>query len=108
MCAGAADGVIVHIPGTSFDARTDSAGSFHLSYVQPGTYTLVALRGGIRIGAQSGVVVVKHKITDLGVWEICRDADNDGYTEDVDCNDGNNAIHPDADELCGDGLDNNC
>ena len=35
------------------------------------------------------------------------DADNDGFSSEVDCDDGSAAVHPDADELC-DGIDNNC
>jgi hypothetical protein len=37
------------------------------------------------------------------------DDDGDGYTEDQgDCNDANGSINPNAAEVCGDGLDNNC
>ncbi len=36
------------------------------------------------------------------------DADGDGYVEEEDCDDGNAAINPDADELCDGGIDNNC
>ncbi|MEZ4474392.1 MAG: MopE-related protein [bacterium] len=38
----------------------------------------------------------------------CRDCDGDGFTEaEGDCDDGDPAIHPGAEELC-DGLDNDC
>ena len=35
------------------------------------------------------------------------DADGDGVSADVDCNDEDATVYPDADEIC-DGLDNNC
>ena len=35
------------------------------------------------------------------------DADLDGFTEDVDCNDNDARIHPNAEEVC-DSVDNNC
>ncbi len=36
------------------------------------------------------------------------DADGDGYDEGSDCDDGDPAIHPGAEEACDDGLDNDC
>lgn len=36
------------------------------------------------------------------------DADGDGYTESVDCDDSDENIHPDATETPGDGVDSNC
>lgn len=36
------------------------------------------------------------------------DLDDDGYTSDVDCNDDDASIHPDAAETAGDGIDSNC
>jgi hypothetical protein len=42
----------------------------------------------------------------------CIDTDNDGYGENCaagdDCDDSNADVHPGADEICGDGIDNNC
>ena len=41
-----------------------------------------------------------------------KDSDSDGYTSDVDCDDENAAVNPEASEAtaeeCGDGLDNDC
>ena len=52
---------------------------------------------------------------DLGVWDFdlayCTcpfsDVDGDGYRPDVDCNEGDPSIHPDATERC-DGIDQDC
>jgi hypothetical protein len=44
---------------------------------------------------------------DTGEPEVYPDQDNDGYTSDVDCDDNNHTVHPEAAELC-DGIDNDC
>jgi len=44
---------------------------------------------------------------DIGAMPFVEDADGDGYTADEDCDDGNSAINPDADEVCGGG-DEDC
>jgi hypothetical protein len=36
------------------------------------------------------------------------DVDQDGYAADVDCNDADASVHPDAKETCGNGQDDNC
>ena len=36
------------------------------------------------------------------------DGDFDGFEVPDDCDDTDPLIHPDADEVCGDGIDNNC
>lgn len=44
-----------------------------------------------------------------GAVAIDVDNDNDGFTElQNDCNDDDGAVHPDASEVCGDDIDNNC
>jgi formylglycine-generating enzyme required for sulfatase activity len=46
--------------------------------------------------------------------EMCTEADVDGYFAEsgcgtaIDCNDGDAGIHPDASEVCGDGVDQDC
>jgi len=51
------------------------------------------------------------------VIDTCVDSDHDGYTTSgqgtscsvvVDCDDSNSSIHSGAEEICGDGIDNNC
>jgi uncharacterized repeat protein (TIGR01451 family) len=52
-------------------------------------------------------VIQPQPITQL-VEPTLADADEDGYTEDVDCNDADSTIHPDAEEIANDDIDQNC
>ncbi len=45
--------------------------------------------------------------SDVAISEVPQDADGDGYTDDVDCNDAQASVYPGAYEVC-DGLDNDC
>ncbi len=40
--------------------------------------------------------------------ELPVDADSDGFTDSADCNDEDDGINPDASEICGDGIDQDC
>jgi hypothetical protein len=46
--------------------------------------------------------------TDEGCSLNCIDNDDDSFCNDVDCNDGDSNIHPGAEEVCSDNVDNNC
>jgi len=107
-CAGTAEDYLIYVPGTSFNAISDPAGNFKMSYVQPGRYTLLISKNGSRKGSVSTVDVVKKQLTDLGSISICLDSDGDGYNQITDCDDSNPNINPGAAEVCGDGTDNNC
>ena len=52
-----------------------------------------------------GDAVALYGVPDTSVYE---DNDGDGYTEDVDCDDDDPDVHPDAEETAGDGVDSNC
>ena len=108
MCSGSNEGLRVYIPGSSFEAITGSIGNFKISYAQPGTYNLTVMQGGNKIGIIPDVTVIAKQTLDVGTVPFCLDNDNDGYTQDVDCNDNNPAIHPGSVEVCEDGIDNNC
>jgi hypothetical protein len=47
-------------------------------------------------------------ITDCDCEDACVDNDQDGYCEDVDCDDSDPNVHPNASELCGNGIDDDC
>jgi hypothetical protein len=38
----------------------------------------------------------------------CTDIDGDGFCADIDCNDQNNSVYPNAPDAAGDGIDQNC
>ncbi|MGM0556817.1 MAG: S1 family peptidase [Myxococcota bacterium] len=44
----------------------------------------------------------------VGACLPCTDADGDGFCEDVDCDDADADVNPDATEVCDDGIDNDC
>lgn len=58
------------------------------------------------------LIIACHDIHKTDQPDGCTDADHDGYcsikTGGEDCNDDDSDIHPDADEVCGDLIDQNC
>jgi hypothetical protein len=41
-------------------------------------------------------------------WDLCDDPPVGAALVSTDCDDANDAVHPDADEVCGDAIDNDC
>lgn len=107
-CLGSNEGLLVYIAGTSFEAITDTLGNFKISYAQAGTYSLTVRRDGNEIGIIPNITVISRQTANVGTVSLCLDNDGDGYNQNVDCNDNNASINPDAEEVCGDGIDNNC
>lgn len=108
VCAGGLNNVEIYIPGTSNGSRPTASGVFRISYVQPGFYNLIVIRDGQKIGTLNEVEVISRQANDIGTLEICNDMDGDGFNESTDCNDNNPNINPSAEEICGDGIDNDC
>ncbi len=66
---------------------------------------LVRVVGFNAYSALNGISTIKNIVVDGSV--SLADEDGDGYTIDIDCNDTDAAINPDATEICN-GIDDNC
>lgn len=102
------DGILVYIPGRSFMAKTGNGGYFELSYVPSGIYDLIIEIPDQEPFVIDGVEVIKKRTTDISTVNFCVDNDGDGFILLEDCDDGNSAVNPGAEEICGDDIDNNC
>jgi hypothetical protein len=102
VCGSARAGV-VYLDGHSFFAKTNS-GSFVLHDVPAGSYLLWAEVPGV---AKTSFPVTVNAATVTVETQYCPDADDDGYTAEYDCDDGDPNVYPGATELC-DGFDNDC
>ncbi len=86
-------------------ARATFSPDFPLAYGT--TYNAVVTTGIKNPGGTSLESEYKWPFTTISEADV--DNDKDGYTENQgDCNDDNADIHPGADEICGDVIDNNC
>ncbi len=71
------------------------------------TSAIFLLAGGLLLAACGDDDDQPKDSSDTGVPTDQADADGDGFNADVDCNDQDSDVHPDATELC-DGIDNDC
>ena len=61
-----------------------------------------------RFASPSTAVMITLRLNQPKVPDAGVDADGDGYLAELDCDDGNPAIHPTATETCSNGLDDDC
>ena len=85
----------------SSECASNPSGSKFRVFLGAGLYQLIV--DGYTNTADAGSYTLR--LRDDRPWP---DADNDGFTEDVDCDDTNGSIHPGAPDICGDGIDNDC
>ncbi len=60
------------------------------------------------LGACYGQPYSDSLYEDLDTSLTPQDIDGDGHLSDEDCDEGDPDVNPDAEELCDDGIDNNC
>ena len=94
--------------------RLDEAACPHCGHAAPTRGARPGLRSGAALllaltagGCDFGrdVALYGANVVDTGGHE---DEDGDGYEASVDCDDSDEAVHPDAEETPGDGVDSNC
>lgn len=108
LCSVAIFDAQVYVRGSSFSARTDSQGRFKISYMQEGTYDLIVRGETGVLGTIPQVHVLQKQTVDAGLHDFCVDLDGDGFHPPQDCDDANPSINPAAEDICGDGIDNDC
>jgi hypothetical protein len=64
-------------------------------------------------GVQAMHDFLAWRVLDAGDFAVCYlpgapDNDGDGYTCALDCNDGDGGVHPGAEDVCNDGIDQDC
>ena len=77
LLLGSNEGVRIYIPGSSFEAITDSVGNFKMSHVKSGTYNLTVTKDGRNIGTIPNVTVVPKEISDIGTVTLCLNNNGD-------------------------------
>lgn len=122
---GSPSGAFIEI-NLNFDQNLSNPGDQQWDNVQTGNPTSIDLLSGLSTGNYTIEVFVRSQVdtnndntidldnfwSDFGnnykaTFNFFADEDNDGFASDVDCDDTNPAINPDATEVC-DGIDNDC
>ncbi|WP_461445396.1 Ig-like domain-containing protein, partial [Maribacter sp.] len=114
VTSGNAQSVRLELSGPSFHTRTenfvpyalfgDISGDFIAGLFPMGDFTITATP--YSEDALGGIVGMPATLN-FSVVATPVDADNDGFFNDVDCDDSDNTVFPGAPEVC-DGKDNNC
>jgi hypothetical protein len=100
-------GVLVYVPGTSFDARCDETGYFIIIYLPAGNYRVRAEEDGYAAEEVLGVAVSKGDVTDIGTMTLRTNdppvaeagPDQVVYVGDIVQLDGSASFDPDGDTV---------
>ncbi|WP_299274548.1 HYR domain-containing protein [uncultured Psychroserpens sp.] len=122
---GSPSGAFIEI-NLNFDQNLGNPGDQQWDNVQTGNQQNIDVLSGLATGNYTIEVFVRSQVdtnndnqidldnfwSDFGnnfkaTFDFFADDDNDGFASDVDCDDTNPAINPNADEIC-DGIDNDC